>query len=363
LIYLKLKKYRINKTIPKMGANDKLIHNFKSLIEKLVYDKANTGNKSISFKIINFRKVIKILESYQREITSLEDVKDTKGIGQGSLERIEQFLKNGVFDELRDSFENTTTQNSMNNLKDLQRITGVGPVKAKALNDRGFTLESILSMGKEELEENFTHHQILGIKHFHDLEKRIPRSEITKIKTYLEKLCDKMDGCLNIQVCGSYRREKPDSGDVDVLIYHDYLNTQDEVDEWDCQYLPEIIVHLKKSKFLVDDLTVKGNTKYMGMCRIGKNPVRRIDIRFIPKGVLPSALLYFTGSGEFNVNMRKFALKCGYTINEYGIFKNSKTGKKGASLEIKEESDIFKILGLEWVHPKERRSDFMFLVD
>lgn len=343
-----------------MGANDKLIENFNSLVQKLVYEKTNTGNRNLSFKISNFRKVIKILESYQKEITSLEDVKDTKGIGKGSLERIDQFLKNGVFDELGNNFINSENSN-IKNLKDLQRITGVGPVKAKSLIEKDITLEKILGMGKEELEENFTHHQILGIKHFHDLEKRIPRAEITKIKTYLEKLCEKMDGCLNIQICGSYRREKPDSGDIDVLIYHDYLNTQDEVDEWDCQYLPEIIAHLKKSKFLVDDLTVKGNTKYMGMCRIGKNPVRRIDIRFIPKGVLPSALLYFTGSGEFNVNMRKFALKSGYTINEYGIFKNGKTGK-GKSIAIKEEADIFKILGLEWVHPKERRADFMFLV-
>jgi DNA polymerase beta len=343
-----------------MGANDELIGNFERLIEKLVYDKANTGNKSISFKINIFRKVVKILESYQKKITSLDDVKDTKGIGKGSLERIDQFLKNGVFDELVDSFENTT-QNSINNLKDLLRITGVGPVKAKALHDKEFTLESILKMGKEELEDNFTHHQILGIKHFHDLEMRIPRAEITKIETYLEKLCKKMDGCLNIQICGSYRREKSESGDIDVLIYHDYLNTQEEVDDWDCQYLIEIISHLKKSKFLVDDLTVKGNTKYMGMCRIGKNPVRRIDIRFIPRNALPSALLYFTGSGEFNKNMRTFALKCGYTINEYGIFKNSKTGK-GKQMEIKDEADIFNILGLEWVHPKERRADFMFLV-
>lgn len=344
-----------------MGANDKLIRNFESLIEKLKYEVTNTGNKKLSFKINKFKQVVKIIESYQKEITCIEDVKDTKGIGEGTLERIDQFLKNGIFNELRNnSNENINNTNNVQILKDLQRITGVGPVKAKALVGKGLNLESILSMSKEQLEDNFTHHQILGIKHFHDLEKRIPRAEITKIKTYLEKLCENLDGCLNIKICGSYRREKENSGDIDVLIYHEYLNTQDDVDSWDCQYLPEIISHLKKSKFLVDDLTIKGNTKYMGMCRIGKNPVRRIDIRFIPKDVLPSALLYFTGSGEFNVNMRKFALKCGYTINEYGIFKNGKNGK-GKALEIKEESDIFKILGLEWVHPKERRGEFVFI--
>ena len=351
-----------------MGSNDKLIENFQNLVEKLTYDKSATGNKTLTFKINNFKKVIKILESYQKTINTLEDVSDVKGIGKGSLERIEQFLKNGVFDELRESYldsntgTSTSTSTKQKTLSDLQRITGVGPVKAKVLFDGGFTLNDVLSMAKEELEEHFTHHQILGIKHFHDLETRIPRAEITKIEKYLKTLCVKLDGCLHLDICGSYRREKPESGDIDVLIYHEFLNTQDEVDEWDCQYLPEIITHLRKSRFLVDDLTIKGNTKYMGMCRIGKNPVRRIDIRFIPKEALPSALLYFTGSGDFNKNMRTFALKKGYTINEYGIFKTTKSGGKGPALKIKEERDIFNILGLEWVHPRDRKGEFMFLV-
>lgn len=354
-----------------MGVNDKLIENFQNLVEKLTYDKTTTGNKTLTFKINNFKKVIKILESYQTPINTLEDVSDVKGIGKGSLERIEQFLKNGVFDELRESYLDSTTNTTTNassvtstkhrDIKDLQRITGIGPVKAKALYDTGMTLDSILNMSKEELEENFTHHQILGIKYFHDLEKRIPRNEITKIDKYLKALCLKLDGCLKMEICGSYRREKKDSGDIDVLIYHEFLNTEEEVNDWECQYLPLIIKHLKGAKFLVDDLTVKGSTKYMGMCKLGKNPVRRIDIRFIPKEALPSALLYFTGSGDFNKNMRTFALKQGYTINEYGIFKNLKTGKKGASIDIKEEKDIFNILGLEWVHPRDRRADFMFL--
>ena len=43
----------------------------------------------------------------------------------------------------------------------------------------------------------------------------------------------------------------------------------------------------------------------MGMCKIGDNPVRRIDIRFVPYES-KAAILYFTGSGEFNRIMRKW---------------------------------------------------------
>ena len=67
---------------------------------------------------------------------------------------------------------------------------------------------------------------------------------------------------------------------------------------------------LKESEYLVEDLA-RGPKKYMGMCKYQDNPVRRIDIRFIPFTSVGAAKLYFTGSGEFNKNMRTFAIKSG----------------------------------------------------
>ena len=62
---------------------------------------------------------------------------------------------------------------------------------------------------------------------------------------------------------------------------------------------------------------------------------------------LPAAQLYFTGSGDFNKNMRTFALKKGYTINEYGIYKLTASKEKGEQVHVDTEADIFKVLGLE----------------
>jgi len=93
----------------------------------------------------------------------------------------------------------------------------------------------------------------------------------------------------------------------------------------------------------------------MGMCKLDKY-VRRIDIRFIPKDCLGSALLYFTGSGDFNKNMRSYALKMGYTINEYGI--HITKGKR--RLNTKTEEDIFKVLGVEYVEPCDRKASYIF---
>ena len=73
----------------------------------------------------------------------------------------------------------------------------------------------------------------------------------------------------------------------------------------------------------------------MGMCKYKKNPVRRIDIRYISRNSLGAAKLYFTGSGDFNKNMRSYANSLGYTINEYGIYKLKADKTKG--LKIKNE--------------------------
>ena len=73
--------------------------------------------------------------------------------------------------------------------------------------------------------------------------------------------------------------------------------------------------------------------------------------------------LYFTGSGGFNVKMRKQALKLGYSLNEYSMTnKKTKTHvKKSLVLEkigkenFETESDIFKFLEIDYVEPWDRK--------
>ena len=46
---------------------------------------------------------------------------------------------------------------------------------------------------------------------------------------------------------------------------------------------------------------------------------RRIDLLYSPPKEYAFAILYFTGSQEFNTVMRQHALDMGYTLNEHGI--------------------------------------------
>ena len=64
------------------------------------------------------------------------------------------------------------------------------------------------------LRYGLTHHQRLGVKYLEDTRRRVPRGVIATFERFLHKWLV-ADGCVRT-VCGSYRRGKPDSGDVDV---------------------------------------------------------------------------------------------------------------------------------------------------
>uniref|UniRef100_A0A0A9YZS5 Putative DNA polymerase family X n=1 Tax=Lygus hesperus TaxID=30085 RepID=A0A0A9YZS5_LYGHE len=57
---------------------------------------------------------------------------------------------------------------------------------------------------------------------------------------------------------------------------------------------------------------------------------RRIDVRFVDASSYPAALLYFTGSKNFNVFVRSEALKKHFILNEYGLFRNPSPNMGGA---------------------------------
>ena len=344
--------------------NQLVINNLQNLIDFVnnqIINLRSQGNlkdvKPLQFKVRNFVKAIKLIKLYKEEITSGEQLRDIKGIGDGIIKRVDEIINTGKLSEINGDIKlDPKIETKTSKLKNLQRITGVGPVKAKKLLDDGFTLESILKdyQNKVNLDDILTHHQILGVRYFKDLESRIPYSEIQKIEKYIKQICSEIDQNLNLTICGSYRRKQNTSGDIDILITHKDIKTNKDIENVDINYLEKLIKVLKSKKFLVDHLTIKGNTKYMGFCRFQDNPARRIDIRLIPTSCYSAALLYFTGSGEFNKNMRTYALKSGYTINEYGIYKLKNDKTKGLKIKCDLEEDIFKLLNIDYVLPEKR---------
>ena len=84
---------------------------------------------------------------------------------------------------------------------------------------------------------------------------------------------------------------------------------------------------------------------------LNPNPHRRIDIRFIPYDSYACAVLYFTGSDQFNVRMRQRALELGLTLNEYAL----KEVATDRIINTETEADVFKALDWDYIEPQNRQ--------
>ena len=92
-------------------------------------------------------------------------------------------------------------------------------------------------------------------------------------------------------------------------------------------------------------------------------PNRRIDILYTKPSEYPFAILYFTGSKEFNQKMRQHANEKGYSLNERNLTRNSPSGPPVSEDEYmrviskpkpETEDDIFKFLDFRYLAPKDR---------
>jgi len=372
-----------------MHQNKTIIELFTKLIkqtEEECFQLKELGLKKDSntcqFKIKNYKKGLDIIKDHSTKIETAKDLDGISGIGKGIMARIEEILSTGTLSELKTNSQTNITP-KLAAIEELLLITGIGPKSAHKLYDEGITLELLLnelnqlsdglnpqtmtvediiyrSIHKKLNLHNLTHHQIVGLKYFHDINERIPRAELTKIETKLIKQIHQIDPKLVVTICGSYRRELPTSGDIDVLITHPDMNTEEDIMDDGKHYLINIVQKLTKTHLIIDDLTKLGTTKYMGICQLTpKSKARRIDIRFVARDNYAPALLYFTGSKNFNQQMRGEALQLGYTINEYGIYKlKTQNGKyihkKGAKILVNTEKDIFDLVNMDYVEPKDR---------
>jgi DNA polymerase/3'-5' exonuclease PolX len=186
----------------------------------------------------------------------------------------------------------------------------------------------------------------MGLQYYEDSQKRIPYAEIVEHERFLKGVLKEADPMGELTIAGSYRRQKPDSGDIDLLVKGKTRKTY------------ETFIKLLTDKgYLVCHLA-KGQKKYMGLGNLGRSddPTygknRRIDIMYTKPQEYPFAILYFTGSSEFNQRMRKDILDRGLTINEYSL-KDNET-KQPAEHTFVTERDIFDYLGYDYVEPEDR---------
>ena len=315
----------------------------EAFLNKDLSDKLNelaTLNESINqhYKAKAFKNASDLIANYPTKIlTGKEARENIKGIGKSISEIIDEYNLTGKIDRLDHLKSENQSKIKFDPLViDLfTTIYGIGPVAAEKFYLQGFrTIEDLWF--KAELTES----QKSGILWKDHINLRIPRAEMDIINKYLKAYLTPNN--IKWTIAGSYRREEESSGDVDVLIEKlPNLNMEDIL------YLLKDILPVTLSK---------GETKFMGIIRINDSfNGHRIDIRLIEPENYPVALLYFTGSKEFNILIRKRALDLNMSLNEY------KLTNLPLNETINSEEDIFRILKISYVPPNKRKSTKNYL--
>lgn len=320
-----------------MNKKETILYNLGEL--KKVY--MNNEDKKWNLRALS--NAIHSISKFDEEIISGNQLKEKiKGVGEKIAKKIDEILLTGTLKELPELNYN---DNNNKSLEKLLLITGVGNVRAKKWISMGIIDINTLKQAIQDKVITTTHHIDLGIKYYEDFQKKIPKEEIDEIKILLNNAMKKIDNQLIFEICGSYRRGLPESGDIDILVSHpNYIQNISEK-----KFLDKIIKELTKSNFIIDNLTSKGATKFMGVCK--KNQIsRRIDIRVVNYQSYFTSIIYFTGSKEFNIFLRNKALAKNYTLNEYSLT-NLHTNE---DFSIESEEHIFKILETPYLKPNER---------
>jgi len=305
------------------------------------------------FRLRNVKKVLNTIKKLDFEITDVADVKGISGVGAGTIRRIKEILDTGHLSELKAKYA-APKQKKIDSIQNLTKVIGIGPKTAKKLviENKIHSVDDLIKAHKKgQIKLSGT--ILMGLKYYGIVQTDIPRSEIAAVETYVKKIAEAVDPDINIMICGSYRRGKKTSGDIDILMTHPEIKKIKHIGS--PSYLDLLVEELKTEGFILDDLT-DTNAKYMGFCAYKKNPVRRIDIRFVPFDSLYPAMVYFTGPLELNMIMREKAKKRKMLLNEYGLYKISMRNgdEEFASIKISSEAKLFEKLGMKYLTPTQR---------
>ena len=319
--------------------NSQIIDNLRILAD---YERINKE----PFKVKAYEKVIDSIELYDKEIDGVEDIKLLKGVGKKIEDKIVEFLASGHIAEV----ENVLRDPKYIIGCKLKSIYGVGPAKITELMSKIKDFEEL-----REHPELLNDKQKIGLQYYDQMNTRIPMAEGKQHYKIVKKLLKDVEGDAEFEFVGSFRRKNKTMGDIDILIKNNAKAKGDAKGDAKGRgiVLKDIIKRFVDTSYVIEKLAL-GTNKFMGLCRLTPElHARRIDILLADPSYYYFALLYFTGSYNFNIYMRKIALKKGLSLSEYG-FKDSKGVMIDTTDTIHSEEDIFAYLDIPFVAPDKR---------
>ncbi len=295
--------------------------------------------ENVSFKPQAYEKAAEVIDALTDAVDliykkgGLKALEDIPGVGVSMAEKIEEFIKKGkikYFEDLKKKWPI--------DIESFAGIEGIGPKTIRHLYEelgvRNLSgLEKVLKQNKISGLEGFgekSQEKILkSIEFFKRSSGRMVLGFVMPEIRDLENKLKIIKGVERVGVAGSVARKKETIGDIDFLVI-----SQDPRPVMDYfTNMPEASATLSY-----------GNTRSSVRLKNGIDA----DIRVIRPESYGAALMYFTGSKEHNIALREIAIKKGWKLNEYGLFKGEKM------IAGKTEEEIYKKLGMEYIEPEMR---------
>jgi DNA polymerase (family 10) len=288
------------------------------------------------FRIRAYQRAADTIEGMAEDFESLvnqDRLTEIPGIGRDLSEKIKEIVTTGklkFYEDLKKSIPE--------GLLELLNIPSVGPKTAKLLYDelkiknikdleaaiKKNKLKSIFGI-KEKTVENIAK----GIAMLKRGRERMPLAAAMQVADEFLSALQKLKEVKNISPAGSLRRRKETVRDIDILVISD--KPQKVMDEF--TGLPQ-----------VKEILARGETK----SSVRTADDIQIDCRVVEEKSFGAALLYFTGSKNFNIHIRMMAQKNGLKINEYGVFRKEKF------IAGRTEEEIFKFFKMAYIEPELR---------
>jgi len=280
----------------------------------------------------NPERVIDILRDPNRKITEIP------GIGKGLAAVLQEIVDRGSC-ERRDLLLQKFPAASLEFLK----IQGLGPKSIALIFDHYHisTMDELEQLCKDEklrelprmgakLEEKV----LRSIAQYRMRTGRYLLSFARETAGELQRHLGEIEGIEDITAAGSLRRGKETVGDLDLLVTGPNAPAVLE------RFLAYPRVH---------EVLSRGGNK--ASAKVGREGLQ-VDVRALPRESYGAAMQYFTGSKEHNVAVRTRAVKMGFKLSEYGLFRAADDARVAGETE----EEVYKALGLAWIPPELREN-------
>lgn len=297
--------------------------------------------QNVEWKPRAYRQAARAIESLSEDIETIYKkggiklLEEIPGVGEGIAKKIIQFIEKGKVKEYEKLKKEVPSHINI-----LMQIHGMGAKKIKKLNQE-LNVSTVAQLEKAARDHKIAKIAGFGQKSEQDILEGIGLMKRSKGRISLRKakmLADKIikelkkaKSVIKITAAGSLRRKKSTIGDIDIIV---------------SSKKPSQVIDIFTKLKRIQKILAKGKTKATIVLDSGI----QVDLRVFSPGSWGAGLFYFTGNKNYNIELRKIAIKKGYKLSEYGLF-DKQTGKMIAG---RTEKEICKALGVKYLEPEKR---------